>query len=328
MNWFNKIKQIIVGEPTPIRPESPTILDQQDDYTKYTPQQIFENWEDIEKKAPAFIRRFVKNIDDKTRLAYWMTMVHPEQYTYKNPDLFNTLCCTAEKRCIENEEFKSICDKIDLDVSRTLVDDKDMNDDKRLDLRDILRTFAVLIPRTGYCQGMSFLAGQILLITNHVEDTLWIFTYFMKDLNLYGLFCDGIPLLKFSIFCIEYVINKKCPAITQYLNKENTSLLIICNQWLTALFSINFNKDVTLKIWDMFLLEGFVYLIKISCALLLIHQNVFTGPLDICIKNIRNATLNDTWKMICDSADGVVFSEKELKECKTTYDQMNHQPNL
>ena len=142
MNWFNKIKQIIVGEPTPIRPESPTILDQQDDYTKYTPQQIFENWEDIEKKAPAFIRRFVKNIDDKTRLAYWMTMVHPEQYTYKNPDLFQTLVCNAEKRCIDNEDFRSICEKIDLDVSRTLVDEQEMTDDKRLDLRDILRTFA------------------------------------------------------------------------------------------------------------------------------------------------------------------------------------------
>ena len=328
MKYLSKLKQMVFGDTPVVRPDSPTVLDQQVDYNTYTPEQIFDEWEEIEKKAPAFIRRSVKNIDEKTRLGYWMTMVHPEQYTAKNPDLFSTLCCTAERRCLADEEFKALCEKIDLDISRTLVDDKEMTDDKRLDLRDILRTFAVLVPRTGYCQGMSFLAGQILLITNHVEDTLWIFTYFIKDLNLYGFFCDGIPLLKFSLFCVEYVINKKCPAILSYLQKENTSLLIICNQWLTALFSINFRKDVTLKVWDMFLLEGFVYLIKISSALLLIHQNVFTGPLDVCIQNIRQATLQDTWKMICDSADGVVFSEKELKECKTLYDQQGKQQQL
>ncbi|BFU23252.1 tbc domain containing protein [Entamoeba histolytica] len=307
---------------TPSKPEdTPSSFEQQPDYSKYTAQQVFDDWEEIEMKAPAFIRRFVKSIDNKTRLRYWLTMANPEQYTIKNPDLFQSLCAQAEVRMINDEEFKKIGQKIDLDVNRTFPNDPQMTEDKRLDLRDILRSFAILLPKTGYCQGMSFLAGQILLVTQNPEDTLWIFTYFMKDLNLYGLFCDGLPLLKFAVFCIEWVIKHRVPSLTKYFQEKDTPLLLVVGQWLTALFSINFDKCVTLKIWDMFLLEGFVWLVKVSSALLLIHGDLFNGLIDEVVIQLRQATLKDEWRNVSMTADGIVFGEKELKECKLAYDQ-------
>ncbi|ELP94465.1 growth hormone-regulated TBC protein, putative [Entamoeba invadens IP1] len=309
-----------------VESETPTqTYPTQIDYSTYPPARVFDEWEDIEMKSPAFIRRFVKNVDTSTRLEYWRKMANPEQYTLKNPDLFQTLCVQAETRKIADEEFKMLCDKIDMDVNRTFPNDPLMTEDKRLDLRDILRSFALLVPKTGYCQGMSFLAGQILLITDIPEDSLWIFTFFMKDLNLYGLFSDGLPLLNFAVYCIEWVVNTRITSLAKYLQQKDAPLVLVVGQWLTALFSINFQRDVTLKIWDMFLLEGFVWLVKVSAAFLLIHSDLFNGQIEDIIINLRQTTAKDNWRDVARFADAIVFGEKELKLCKTNFDQNNSQ---
>ncbi|KAL7720489.1 Growth hormone-regulated TBC protein [Entamoeba marina] len=304
-------------------PSKPTpSVDQIPDYYSFTPNQVFESWETIENQSPTFIKKFVKTLDPQHRLTYWKTMANPSQYTEKNPDIYNHLQTQAKLRATTDPDFAVVLHKIDLDVQRTFPNEPMMTSSLRETLREILEAFAILVPRTGYCQGMSFLAGQILLITKINEDALWIFTYFMKDLKLYGLFSDGVPLLKFGVFCVEKIVTERDHNLAKYFG-ESAPLIVIVGQWLSAMFTVNFNSDLTLRIWDMFLLEGFVWLIKVCAAEVLMHAEMFVGLFDDVVMNIRKETINDTWKKLSPLADGIVFGEKDLVRCKNLYDSQN-----
>ena len=295
------------------------------DYYSYTPDQVLDNFESIEHRAPAFIKRFVKNLNSEYRLKYWKVMANPDQYKVKNPDIYTHLIKESMTRKEKDPNHMKVVQKISLDVSRTFPNDPSFTQEKQQDLQNVLEAFALLVPKTGYCQGMSFLAGKILLITNNAEDSLWIFTFFMKDLNLYGLFCDGMPLLRFSCYCVENVVKRQKKALEVFFSNGAAPISLFISQWLTALFSINFKEEVTLKIWDMFLLEGFVWLIKVCSAVLILHVDLFeeNKEIDMLITKLRELTNNDEWLKIANVADGIVFGEKELKECKVLFDQSN-----
>lgn len=61
--------------------------------------------------------------------------------------------------------------------------------------------YANFAPHVGYCQGMNFVVGFILLVSSFAEEVevFWFFVVLMSKYNLHGFFREGFPLLELYI---------------------------------------------------------------------------------------------------------------------------------
>ena len=82
------------------------------------------------------------------------------------------------------ERFKSRVsphlEQIEMDLRRTFPDNESANTDEVLGkMRRLLSTFANMFGTIGYCQGMNFIAGMLVLVTNE-EDAFWLLVWIVK----------------------------------------------------------------------------------------------------------------------------------------------------
>jgi hypothetical protein len=109
----------------------------------------------------------------------------------------------------------------------------------------------------GYVQGMGYMAA-ILLTYMDKEDAFSIMLkinngeqYRMKD--FYNLNMTG---LKIAFYVLMNLVKKFMPKLhTHFMNEMFTPPLYATN-WFMTLFSSNMPLQLTLRIWDIFFVEG------------------------------------------------------------------------
>lgn len=72
----------------------------------------------------------------------------------------------------------------------------------RKSLYNILKSYAVLDPALGYCQGMSFIVAFLFQILDE-EDTFWVFASIMQKYSLSGIYKGNLSLLQFFLYCTD-----------------------------------------------------------------------------------------------------------------------------
>eukprot|EP01126_Amoeba_proteus_P049303 TRINITY_DN5759_c0_g1_i13.p1 TRINITY_DN5759_c0_g1~~TRINITY_DN5759_c0_g1_i13.p1 ORF type:complete len:306 (+),score=64.48 TRINITY_DN5759_c0_g1_i13:426-1343(+) len=135
-------------------------------------------------------------------------------------------------------------------------------------LFNVLKVYSILDPEVGYCQGMSFLCGMLVCHMSNEEDIFWCLSSIMKSMGLRGLFLDHLPLLKQYVFCFSQLIPKYMPNLAFHLERISVNALFYSSEWFSTVFSYNTRMDVAARIWDVFLLEGPVFIFKVALAIL------------------------------------------------------------
>ena len=98
--------------------------------------------------------------------------------------------------------------QINLDIPRTFPSNIFFkgNDPKSLEqpLFNVLLAFAQSNPQTGYCQGLNYVAGLLLLVTRNEDTSFWLLKTLIEDIlpdyyssGLSGLLVDFKVLEKF-----------------------------------------------------------------------------------------------------------------------------------
>ena len=68
--------------------------------------------------------------------------------------------------------------------------------DYSCELRKVLRAFAAATPKIGYCQGLNFVAAEILLIVKDAEKAFWLLEYLVKEVVPFGYYTQDMAALK------------------------------------------------------------------------------------------------------------------------------------
>ncbi|CAN0414745.1 unnamed protein product [Pylaiella littoralis] len=139
-------------------------------------------------------------------------------------------------------------------------------------LRRVLRAFAVYNRRVSYCQGMNFVALALLeACGGNDEDAFWILAGMCENLELEGLWCQGLERLDLCFFSLERLLRRHCPSLRQHLSDEGVELSMFTSRWFVTLFTSTdvFGRGTSRKILDMFLVEGWPLLFKMSLGVLL-----------------------------------------------------------
>lgn len=136
-------------------------------------------------------------------------------------------------------------------------------------LKRVLEKFAYKWQGVGYCQGMNFIVGFLLLVSGGAEAEVFFFLekFFLK-FNLIEFFAEDMKGIKEHLWLFEKLFEEKMNKLYWHFKDQD----VIEDMWVLkmflTLFTINFQLSVTVFIWDLLILEGFESIYKVIFAIL------------------------------------------------------------
>lgn len=197
----------------------------------------------------------------------------------KGPNYFENLCNMATESSEVLEQHKR---QISLDLLRTMpnnINFCDRNAEGIKKMQDVLNAFCLHNPKLGYCQGMNFLVGMMLLFMD-TENAFWClvaiveryFTPSYFDQNLIGAQADQEVL--------KDLLKTKLPRLSSHMAALDIELCTITLNWFLSIFIDSVPLETLLRIWDCFLLEGPKVLFRFSLAILLLQEEAILAKHD------------------------------------------------
>ena len=166
-------------------------------------------------------------------------------------------------------------DTINLDVQRTFFGIN--QEENRNKLRNILLVLTICYPNVGYCQGMSCIGQFLLDITKGDEEySFHIFSAIISKTKYGTLFFFYFEGMKKYFYVFERLINIYLPELDIVLRKHNVTPSFYITPWFITLFTHNYSSNhakVLIRIFDTFVLDGMICIVRIGLLLLKYYQN-------------------------------------------------------
>jgi hypothetical protein len=165
--------------------------------------------------------------------------------------------------------------QIKKDLNRTLSGIKITNfiiDDSQLILYNILKAFALVDTEVSYCQGMNFIVGFLLVISDFNEIETFYFMLaifsntFKENLGIRGFFLEGFPLLNFYVSLFLGLFSKTLPELKKHFEKLEIPDEVWISKWFRTLFTLSLPFEFCMQIWDCLVIYGLEFLLNFSLA--------------------------------------------------------------
>ena len=187
---------------------------------------------------------------------------------------------------------------IQLDVLRTYFKkDRQLNREKT---SYILRATCKETPSINYCQGMNYIVAFLLSITENEEDTFYLFLSLLINTDYGSLFSDDLEKLKKFFYVFERLINIFLPELYSYFLDNNINVSYFISPWFITLFTDVYphvsnltEPKIILRIWDLFLFNGWNSIIKIGISIIKHFENKL---LTLTFETLLRFLINDIIK--------------------------------
>ena len=189
-------------------------------------------------------------------------------------------------------------------------------------LKNILMCYSIRNTTVGYCQGMNFIVGRLLLIMDNEEQVFWIFIQIIEKIlplfyysDLAGIIIETTIIDTF----ISFYLKKFYDSLLE--NNFKLSLNNFIHKWMVSLFAQALSPEMVYTFLDFFLLEGETCLYKGALFIMVVMQNIIFEQKNMCeFEHIFNL-FNEAPSHIHDPRNLIFFltekkfeiSEKEIK---------------
>ncbi|CAK6980070.1 USP6 N-terminal-like protein isoform X3 [Scomber scombrus] len=229
---------------------------------------MVKKW-DKYKNSDRMVKRVYKGIPLQLRGRAWALMLDVERAKNENEGKYERM---KEQATRYSTEIK----QIDLDINRTFRDHimfMDRFGVKQQSLFHVLSAYSVYNTEVSYCQGMSQIAALLLMYMNE-EDAFWALSQLLTNQKhaMHGFFVPGFPKLQRFQAHHDQIISKLIPKLKKHLDREQMSAGIYSTKWFLQCFIDRTPFTLTLRLWDIFILEGDRLLTAMSYTILKIHK--------------------------------------------------------
>ena len=124
-------------------------------------------------------------------------------------------------------------------------------------LKNVLICYSIRNTSVGYCQGMNFIGGRLLLIMGNEEQTFWLFVQIMEKI-LSIIYYSELVGIVVETTIIENLISFYFPKLQEYFidNNFNVPLRNFIHKWLVGLFTQTLSPEMVYTFFDYLFLDG------------------------------------------------------------------------
>ncbi|KAI8375423.1 rab-GTPase-TBC domain-containing protein [Choanephora cucurbitarum] len=140
-------------------------------------------------------------------------------------------------------------------------------------LFNVVKAYSNYDPEVGYCQGIAFVAGPLLLHMPE-EEAFCILVQLMERYGLRGHFTPQLDLLRQHLFQFDGLLLHYLPHVHRHFNEQGVRSNMYASQWFLTLYAYKFPLDVVFRIYDTLFAEGIDCLFRIGLALLAKNQSM------------------------------------------------------
>eukprot|EP00850_Spirogloea_muscicola_P011670 SM000073S21446 [mRNA] locus=s73:319050:324962:- [translate_table: standard] len=206
--------------------------------------------------------------------------------------------------------------QIEKDLPRTFPGHPALDSIGRSALRRILTAYARHNPAVGYCQGMNFLAGLLLLLMPE-ENAFWTLCGIVED-YLDGYYSELMIEAQVDQLVFDELVRKHFPRVA-HLDALGVQVAWVSGPWFLSVFVNILPWESVLRLWDVLLYEGNrCMLFRTALALLELHapKLIATNDPGDCVamlQSIAGATF-DSSHIVYSACMGYSFITEELLE--------------
>ncbi|KAM7396473.1 hypothetical protein PAMP_019509 [Pampus punctatissimus] len=229
---------------------------------------MVKNW-DKYRNSEKLVKRVYKGIPLQLRGQAWALLLDIEKVKQENEGKYG-------KMKLQARSYSTEIKQIDLDVNRTFRNHimfMDRFGVKQQALFHVLAAYSVYNTEVSYCQGMSQIAAILLMYLNE-EDAFWALSQLLTNRKhaMHGFFIPGFPKLHRFQAHHELILSKMLPKLKKHLDKEQMTTGIYTTKWFLQCFIDRTPFTLTLRLWDIYILEGEKMLTAMAYTSLKLHK--------------------------------------------------------
>ncbi|XP_032736895.1 growth hormone-regulated TBC protein 1 isoform X1 [Lontra canadensis] len=227
------------------------------------------------------VKRYIrKGIPLEHRAHVWMGVSGAQAQMDQNPGYY--------QRLLQGEHNDRLEEAIRTDLNRTFPDNvkfqKSADPCLQKTLYNVLLAYGRHNQGVGYCQGMNFVAGYLILVTKSEEESFWLLDALVGRI-LPDYYSPAMLGLKTDQEVLGELVRTKLPAVAALMDGHGVLWPLVVSRWFICLFVDILPVETVLRIWDCLFNEGSKIIFRVALTLLKQHQAFIlegTSVVDIC----------------------------------------------
>ncbi|KAI9000314.1 rab-GTPase-TBC domain-containing protein [Gaertneriomyces semiglobifer] len=134
-------------------------------------------------------------------------------------------------------------------------------------LFNVVRAYTMYDTEVGYCQGVAFVVG-VLLLNMPDEEAFCVLVRLMKDYKLRDFYTPQMVGLQLRLYQYDELLEEMFPNVARHLEQQEVRSTMYASQWFLTLFAYRFPLPVVYRILDILFFEGLDVLLRISLTLI------------------------------------------------------------
>lgn len=122
-------------------------------------------------------------------------------------------------------------------------------------LFNVLKAYSLYDSEVGYCQGLGFMVGPLLINLPEVE-AFCVFIRLMETYDMRSMFTVKMEGLRLRLYQLGNLISELLPNLANHLASFNISTALYASQWFLSLFAYTFPLPLVQRIYDVVFAEG------------------------------------------------------------------------
>ncbi|KAI8364612.1 rab-GTPase-TBC domain-containing protein [Blakeslea trispora] len=250
---------------------------------------VIEDSDQVALKLPHLLSLKLKSgIPSKVRGLMWQAMS-------KSASLH--LETVYKQLCNERSPHERI---IQRDLSRTFprIDMFKQEDGQgQNSLKHILEAYSLYDTEVGYCQGLAFLVGP-LLMNMPEEQSFCVFVRLMETYEMRTMFTLNMEGLQVRLYQFHSLLKEILPDVANHFDNLNVHPAMYASQWFLTLFAYAFPMSLVERIYDIIFAEGAAETImRVSIAMLKRSQQILLNEVPAEFEHILDFV---TSQRVCD----------------------------
>uniref|UniRef100_H3CIA5 TBC1 domain family member 4 n=2 Tax=Tetraodon nigroviridis TaxID=99883 RepID=H3CIA5_TETNG len=141
----------------------------------------------------------------------------------------------------------------------------------QLSLYNVLSAYSVLDPEVGYCQGLCFVTG-VLLLHLEEEDAFNMLTFLMFDLGLRQQYKPSMTAVQIQMYQLSRLLHDYHKDLHCHLEQQEIAPSLYAPPWFLTTFASQYPLGFVARVFDMLFLQGPEVIFKVGLSLLGSHK--------------------------------------------------------